>query len=55
MDRLTRIATDIEGAGGKGVAYSADVRDESAVSKLFDDVEAQARPHGSYLQPDLAA
>ena len=44
IDRLSRIANDIEGAGGKGIAYAADIREETAVSKLFDDVEAQVGP-----------
>lgn len=43
-ERLTRIAREIEVAGGRGIAYVADVRDESAVSKLFDDVEANIGP-----------
>lgn len=41
IDRLQRIAAEIESAGGRGIAYAADVRDERAVTKLFDDVEAQ--------------
>jgi NAD(P)-dependent dehydrogenase (short-subunit alcohol dehydrogenase family) len=40
-ERLARIAGEIEAAGGHGIAYVADLRDELAVSKLFDDVEAQ--------------
>jgi NAD(P)-dependent dehydrogenase (short-subunit alcohol dehydrogenase family) len=44
MDRLSRIAGEIEAAGGRGIAYAADIRDEQAVSKLFDDVEAQVGP-----------
>jgi NAD(P)-dependent dehydrogenase (short-subunit alcohol dehydrogenase family) len=43
-DRLARIAGEIEAAGGRGIAYVADVREESAVAKLFDDVEAQIGP-----------
>lgn len=43
-ERLSRIAHEIEGAGGRGIAYVADIRDESAVSKLFDDVEANIGP-----------
>lgn len=43
-DRLARIAGEIESAGGSGIAYVADVREESAVAKLFDDVEAQIGP-----------
>src|SRR5579864_6247496 len=43
-ERLERIASSIEAQGGKGIAYAADVRDEQAVSKLFDDVEAQIGP-----------
>lgn len=45
-DRLARIAGDIESAGGRGIAYVADLREESAVGKLFDDVEAQIGPIG---------
>jgi NAD(P)-dependent dehydrogenase (short-subunit alcohol dehydrogenase family) len=45
-DRLARIAGDIESAGGRGIAYVADLREESAVAKLFDDVEAQIGPIG---------
>ncbi|MFM9883008.1 MAG: SDR family NAD(P)-dependent oxidoreductase [Burkholderiales bacterium] len=41
IQRLERIANDIEREGGRGIAYVADVREESAVSKLFDDVEAE--------------
>ena len=44
LERLEHIAADIEGRGGKGIAYAADVREEQAVSKLFDDVEAQIGP-----------
>lgn len=40
-DRLERIAESIERAGGRGVAYVADLREEAAVEKLFDDVEAE--------------
>jgi len=40
-DRLARIAGGIEAAGGRGIAYVADLREESAVAKLFDDVEAE--------------
>ena len=40
-DRLERIADSIERAGGRGVAYGADLREEAAVEKLFDDVEAE--------------
>lgn len=43
-DRLARIAGEIEAAGGRGIAYVADVREETAVAKLFDDVEAQIGP-----------
>jgi NAD(P)-dependent dehydrogenase (short-subunit alcohol dehydrogenase family) len=43
-DRLARIAGEIEAAGGRGIAYVADVREESAVAKLFDDVEAEIGP-----------
>jgi NAD(P)-dependent dehydrogenase (short-subunit alcohol dehydrogenase family) len=45
-DRLARIAGEIESAGGRGVAYVADLREESAVTKLFDDVEAEIGPIG---------
>ena len=41
IERLERIANEIERDGGRGIAYVADVREESAVSKLFDDVEAE--------------
>jgi NAD(P)-dependent dehydrogenase (short-subunit alcohol dehydrogenase family) len=44
MDRLTRIAAEIVAGGGRGIAYAADLRDEQAVSKLFDDVEAEIGP-----------
>ena len=43
-DRLERIAKDIEAGGGRGVAYVADIRNEQAVSKLFDDVETAVGP-----------
>lgn len=43
-DRLARIAGGIEAAGGRGIAYVADLREESAVAKLFDDVEAEIGP-----------
>ncbi len=43
-DRLERIASSIEASGGKGVAYVADLRNEQAVSKLFDDVETEVGP-----------
>ncbi len=45
-ERLARIAADIEAGGGRGIAYVADLREESAVGKLFDDVEAQIGPIG---------
>ncbi len=45
-DRLARIAGDIEAAGGRGIAYVADLREETAVAKLFDDVEAEIGPIG---------
>ena len=45
-DRLARIAAGIEAAGGRGIAYVADLREESAVAKLFDDVEAEIGPIG---------
>ena len=45
-DRLARIAGEIESAGGRGVAYVADQREESAVTKLYDDVEAEIGPIG---------
>ena len=38
LDRLSRIAGEIESAGGRGIAYAADVREEAAVTKLFEDV-----------------
>lgn len=43
-ERLARIAGDIEASGGKGVAYVADLREETAVSKLFEDVEKELGP-----------
>jgi NAD(P)-dependent dehydrogenase (short-subunit alcohol dehydrogenase family) len=43
-ERLARIAGEIEQAGGRGIAYVADLREESAVAKLFDDVEAEIGP-----------
>ena len=43
-DRLARIAGAIEAEGGRGIAYVADLREESAVAKLFDDVEAEIGP-----------
>lgn len=44
LDRLSRIAAEIEAGGGRGIAYSADLREEQAVTKLFEDVEAQLGP-----------
>jgi len=44
LERLERIAVDVEAGGGRGIAYAADLRDEQAVSKLFDDVEEQIGP-----------
>jgi len=44
LDRLSRIAGEIESAGGRGIAYVADVREEQAVTKLFEDVEAELGP-----------
>src|SRR5512134_3805557 len=43
-ERLARIAGEIAQAGGRGIAYVADLRDEAAVAKLFDDVEASVGP-----------
>jgi NAD(P)-dependent dehydrogenase (short-subunit alcohol dehydrogenase family) len=43
-ERLARIAGEIAQAGGRGIAYVADLRDEQAVAKLFDDVEAEVGP-----------
>ena len=43
-DRLARIAAGIAAEGGRGIAYVADLREESAVAKLFDDVEAEIGP-----------
>ena len=43
-ERLARIAEDIEHAGGQGVAYVADLREETAVTKLFEDVEKELGP-----------
>jgi NAD(P)-dependent dehydrogenase (short-subunit alcohol dehydrogenase family) len=45
-NRLARIAGEIESAGGRGIARVADLREESAVAKLFDDVEAEVGPIG---------
>jgi len=41
---LERIASEIEGAGGRGIAYVADLRKETAVTKLFEDVEKELGP-----------
>ncbi|MBI4292977.1 MAG: SDR family NAD(P)-dependent oxidoreductase [Betaproteobacteria bacterium] len=41
---LARIASEIEASGGRGVAYVADLREESAVTKLFEDVEKELGP-----------
>ena len=43
-ERLARIADDIEAGGGRGVVYVADLREETAVSKLFEDVEKELGP-----------
>ncbi|MBI2959103.1 MAG: SDR family NAD(P)-dependent oxidoreductase [Betaproteobacteria bacterium] len=43
-ERLKRVADQIEGSGGRGVAYVADLREESAVTKLFEDVEKELGP-----------
>jgi NAD(P)-dependent dehydrogenase (short-subunit alcohol dehydrogenase family) len=43
-DRLARIAAGIEAAGGRAVVRPADLRDEAAVAKLFDDVAADLGP-----------
>jgi NAD(P)-dependent dehydrogenase (short-subunit alcohol dehydrogenase family) len=43
-ERLERIASGVEAAGGRGLAYVADLREEAAVTKLFDDVEAEVGP-----------
>jgi len=43
-ERLTRIAEEIESGGGRGVAYVADLREETAVTKLFEDVEKELGP-----------
>lgn len=43
-ERLEKIASEIEAAGGRGLAYVADIREETAVNKLFDDVEAEVGP-----------
>ena len=43
-ERLASIADDIEAEGGRGVAYVADLREESAVTKLFEDVEKELGP-----------
>jgi len=45
-DRVALIAGDIAAAGGRCIAYVADLREETAVAKLFDDVEAQIGPIG---------
>jgi NAD(P)-dependent dehydrogenase (short-subunit alcohol dehydrogenase family) len=45
-DRLGRIAAQIEGAGGRAVVRTADLREEAAVANLFDDVEAEVGPVG---------
>ncbi len=43
-ERLERIASGVEATGGRGLAYVADLREEAAVTKLFDDVEAEVGP-----------
>ena len=43
-ERLAAIADDIEAEGGRGVAYVADLREETAVTKLFEDVEKELGP-----------
>jgi NAD(P)-dependent dehydrogenase (short-subunit alcohol dehydrogenase family) len=43
-ERLARIASEMETLGGRGVAYVADLREESAVTKLFEDVEKELGP-----------
>lgn len=43
-ERLEKIASEIEAAGGRGLAYVADIGEETAVNKLFDDVEAEVGP-----------
>ena len=43
-ERLASIADDIEAEGGRGVAYVADLREENAVTKLFEDVEKELGP-----------
>jgi NAD(P)-dependent dehydrogenase (short-subunit alcohol dehydrogenase family) len=45
-ERLARLAAGIEAVGGRGIAYAADLREEAAVAKLFDDVEAEIGPVG---------
>jgi NAD(P)-dependent dehydrogenase (short-subunit alcohol dehydrogenase family) len=43
-ERLARIAAEIAAEGGRGIAYVADLREKTAVTKLFDDVEAEIGP-----------
>ena len=43
-ERLARIVGEIAQAGGRGIAYVADLREEATVAKLFDDVEAEIGP-----------
>ncbi len=43
-ERLSRIVDEIEHAGGRGVAHVADLRDESAVTRLFQEVETELGP-----------
>jgi NAD(P)-dependent dehydrogenase (short-subunit alcohol dehydrogenase family) len=43
-ERLARIAADIRAAGGRAVPCPADLRDEAAVGKLFDEVETTLGP-----------
>jgi NAD(P)-dependent dehydrogenase (short-subunit alcohol dehydrogenase family) len=43
-ERLAHIADDIEREGGRGVAYVADLCEETAVTKLFEDVEKELGP-----------
>ncbi len=40
-DRLARVASRIEAAGGHVIAVEADVRDRDAINRAFDAVEAQ--------------
>jgi NAD(P)-dependent dehydrogenase (short-subunit alcohol dehydrogenase family) len=43
-ERLSELVSQIEGAGGKAVAFGSDARDENAVVALFDEIERDIGP-----------